>query len=444
MEVLYEGEHTTPAATTTSTTTTPSPVEESSLLSQVPPSAVKIVPANTEYVHILITDLVGMMPAVSVAQLMSYWGHFYSSGLQALGPEKITVVINKKSWGSVGAKLIDAFSRYFPVPALYVPLNTTFFAKKLTFAPRAYQDIVEPCAFHFLYHWMVPTVVERFQAAMRNGRKVPGSKDGEANVNGEIPPKGVADPVDYVWSSHGNVKEIAPGTFLRTPVPAEKERPWWPKEYDALVEHPPENLIIIKTLSGAYSGRMFEATPYFQKLASENGFKFVSDSAPHDVRMYLINHAKRLVTLWGGGGTVHSHLWGGGVKKLSAEENQKIRTLDVILLIHPGYDWEFGGFYEIPLRSSGIDVMKQRRSIQGNLSTFLCPPNEHDQWSEAAFAFGFAWTKMIQIDNINKLKKEHLFITDDEKKRDIGPHCKDRVLPNMIGPRWKSKWEFNP
>ena len=281
---------------------------------------------------------------------------------------------------------------------------------------------------------MVPTVIDRFRAAMKNGRQYDPITKQEIGMKGEI------ENDDYTYSRHGNVVQIEKGVYLRTPVPAEKERPWWPKEFDEMIKNPPENLIILKTRSAAYSGRILEATPQFQKLAAENNFKFISDSSPHDVRMFLINHAKRVITLWGGGGTIHSHLWGGGVRPRS----EGVQLIDVILLIHPGYDWEFDGFYRTPLKSGGVDAMKTRMFTQGNLTTFLSPPNQYDQWSEAAFCFAYAWTKMIRIDDINKMKKEHMFISDEEKQRDLGPHCRDRMMEKVVGKRWKSTWEFKP
>jgi hypothetical protein len=383
--------------------------------------SVRVLPPLTPIMHMLNVDLILMMPALAVAQFMNLASHLYGSGIFALGPTQVSVIANDPSWPSQERMpLSDYMMRYMPLNVVYLARNVSFYTQRLTFAPRGYLDCVEPCVFHFAWNWMVPEVVRRMRGAMALGRA----------GNWTAPPKVPTAPPG---------EEIEPGVVVRRPVDWSRERPWWDPKYDDLMRNPPENLIIMKSIEGAYSGRMYKADAGFDALLQRLGYVYLSDTSPYDVRMYLMNHAKRLITMWGGGASAQSHLWGGGV----GPREPGPRFLDVILMVHPEYRWEFDGFYGEPMRTRGVRL-RTRNITQRGVTVFIGPPNPANNISEAAQSFVYAWTKMVFADTLALVHEDHLRISDDEKARDWSPYCAWEPFEQVAGKKWMSQWVYKP
>lgn len=242
----------------------------------------------------------------------------------------------------------------------------------------------------------------------------------------------------------------------RDPLLDELLRP--PPSIDDLLRSPPENIVLMKTGANANSGArgVYPFSLSFQLVLRRLNYTILSDVLPIDLRMYFINHARRLITNWGGAATAVQGMFSGNVPAAfntpnrwnnwtKREPDPKNRTLDVIMFMPPAYAGlkEYLWWYEVPLHHHhpGAHVRDPvtnttrwvkhvddiRKRVQNGIVVELAPPGL-DTFAEFAFSSPHSFFKLVRANTLDDVREEHLVISDEEKEMNLGPTCRDRVV----------------
>ncbi len=316
-----------PTTTTTRTTTT----------TMAPKEPVTLRTGDVVHIQIFWTRQYGQLFHEFWMQL----ARVYTSGLML---PTTTILVGYNCHEAIDRSLIEWVRPYIPGQFVCAAPDVAYYVpQRAHFVVSLHSEYCEPCAALFVKNFMLPRALKRVRWA---GRPVP-----TTTTTTTTAANSTATPTQPPAMSPEIIRHFMQFGDAQTRFDASVSDEEWFLTLPAIIAIIKENAI---------NNRAFSVSDKARALFNRSGFVLVSDIAPLDLRLVLINRAEVVVVTGGSLTSMMARLYGGW------GEHRRANPLRWIMLVHPGYHTETTWFYNRGHRrgtQDGIEVIVTNETI---------------------------------------------------------------------------------